>query len=109
MDIYKQIEELRKAEDNWDGYDAAAPKKHLIDLACKVIEHVKRKPDYAHPTRTGGVLLIWAKPVSDSAYMPETEMDIGENVISIIHEGKVSTLGFGQPEFVGSFLTLIGD
>lgn len=64
----EQLQAMRRLQENWDGYGAAAPLSHIIDLArefASLIEALLRKgADAANvvhvsPTRTGGVLIEW--------------------------------------------------
>ncbi|HVA48503.1 MAG TPA: hypothetical protein VNH11_19215 [Pirellulales bacterium] len=63
-----QLEAMRQLTENWDGYGAAAPQGHVIELAREfvhLIETVQKRraaaADSLHvsPTRTGGVLVEW--------------------------------------------------
>ena len=66
---FEQLEAMRRLEENWDGYGAAAPRPDVIDLAqafVGLLEAAMRKglsPNgellHVSPTRIGGVLLEW--------------------------------------------------
>lgn len=77
-----QLQAMCQLEENWDGYGAAVPPAHVIELArefVKLIETVleKRLPavDALHvsPTRTGGVLVEWED--TDSQHEVEINPD----------------------------------
>jgi hypothetical protein len=66
--LFEQLQAMRRLPENWDGYGAAAPQAHVIDLAQELaglIEGGLRKvladPPVVHvsPTRVGGVLIEW--------------------------------------------------
>jgi hypothetical protein len=63
-----QLQAMCQLGENWDGYGAAAPQAHVIELArefVSLIEIVLRTraaaPEAPHvsPTRTGGILIEW--------------------------------------------------
>lgn len=63
-----QLQAMRLLGENWDGYGAAAPQAHVIELArefVNLIETLLRKrtetpgPVHVSPTRTGGILIEW--------------------------------------------------
>jgi hypothetical protein len=84
--LHEQLEAMRSLRENWDGYDAAAPKLDAIDLAKEfvaLIQQLQRhSPAGLHvsPTRVGGVLIDW-----ENAQF-EHEIDIGpDGSIGFLH------------------------
>jgi hypothetical protein len=64
----EQLECMRRLEENWDGYGAAAPQAAIVDLAgefTRLIEAMlnisKTAWNQIHvsPTRIGGILIEW--------------------------------------------------
>jgi hypothetical protein len=75
-----QLQTMRLLGENWDGYGAAAPQAHVIELAREfvgLIEVLLRKradvpsPLHVSPTRIGGVLIEW----QDGAMQHEVQID----------------------------------
>jgi hypothetical protein len=63
-----QLKAMRLLEENWDGYGAAAPQTHVIELACEFVPLLEALlevrsstpgPVHVSPTRIGGVLIQW--------------------------------------------------
>ena len=63
-----QLEAMRHLAENWDGYSAAPPPAHVVELAhefVQLVDMVLRKHGAASgtvcvsPTRIGGVLVEW--------------------------------------------------
>jgi hypothetical protein len=89
-----QLESMRSLAENWDGYGAAAPQEHLIDLAgalVNLLEGVLKNrlatPDDLHvnPTRTGGILIEW----EDAAMQHEVELSPDQS-FSFLHLNKAT-------------------
>jgi len=60
---FEQLELVRGAQPNWDGYGADAPRPECVDAAARFL---RENPDvrrlsapYVMPTRVGGVLFAW--------------------------------------------------
>lgn len=60
---FEQLDLLRQAQPNWDGYGADAPRPECVDAAIRFLRNnpdVGRLPaPYVMPTRVGGVLFAW--------------------------------------------------
>src|SRR5437588_8785657 len=78
--VNTQLQAMRHLGENWDGYGAAAPGEHIIDLASgfvNLVEAVLRQrlamPGVVHvsPTRTGGILVEW----EDATMQHEVEIN----------------------------------
>jgi hypothetical protein len=95
-----QLQAMRHLDENWDGYGAAAPKAHIIDLGLAFVtflEGLLRVRSSAPcvmnvaPTRTGGILVEWA----DAATQHEVEFNT-DGSFSFLHlntaTGQISTL-----------------
>jgi len=101
----EQLEAMRRLEENWDGYGAAAPRAEVIDLAqdftC-LIDAILRKsgtiPAALHvsPTRVGGVLIDW----EDDARQHEIELN-PDGSVAFLHlnkeTGQIKTRSLRQP------------
>jgi hypothetical protein len=89
-----QLLAMRQLGENWDGYGAAAPQPHVIELAREfvhLIETVLKNRLVASPvlnvspTRTGGVLVEWEDAVA------EHEVDISpDQSFSFLHVNKAT-------------------
>lgn len=75
----EQLQAMRLMSENWDGYGAAAPEGHVIELAGEfvgLIEALLRKRAtgaaivHVNPTRIGGVLIEW----EDAGMQHEVDM-----------------------------------
>jgi hypothetical protein len=89
-----QLQAMRLLGENWDGYGAAAPQTHIIDLArefAALIEALLRKRAvapcalYVSPTRTGGVLIEW----EDDAVQHEVEIHPDQS-FAFLHLNKAT-------------------
>lgn len=89
-----QLQAMRQLRENWDGYGAAAPQAHVIELArgfVRLIDMVLRSRDieanglHVSPTRTGGVLVEW----EDSAAEHEVEISPDQS-FSFLHLNKAT-------------------
>lgn len=89
-----QLQAMRQLEENWDGYGAAAPQAHVIDLAREfvgLIEALLRKRAVAlnvlhvSPTRTGGILVEW----EDGAMEHEVEINPDQS-FGFLHHNKTT-------------------
>jgi hypothetical protein len=69
----QQLTAMRVLSENWDGYGAAAPEGHVLELAGEFVGLIeallsKRATDAAvvhvSPTRIGGVLIEWEDAVT---------------------------------------------
>lgn len=85
---------MRHLVENWEGYGAAVPQAHVIELAREfvhLIETVRRKrspaTDALHvsPTRTGGVLVEW----EDAEVEHEVEISPDQS-FSFLHLNKAT-------------------
>lgn len=90
----EQLEAMRRLEENWDGYGAAAPQANLIELAKEftgLIEAMLRKsstePRVLHvsPTRVGGILIDW----EDRSMQHEVELN-PDSSIGFLHLNKAT-------------------
>ena len=101
-----QLQAMRHLGENWDGYGAAAPQAHLIDLGREFVGFLEallnaRSPDpcilNVTPTRTGGILIEWA----DAATQHEVEIST-DGSFSFLHlntaTGQISTSKFSPGE-----------
>ena len=89
-----QLQAMRQLRENWDGYGAAAPQAHVIELArelVRLIATVLRSRDieadgiHVSPTRTGGVLVEWQDAVA------EHEVEISpDQSFSFLHLNKAT-------------------
>jgi hypothetical protein len=89
-----QLQAMRLLKDNWDGYGAAAPQAHVIDVAREfvgLIEAVLTKrtatPPTLHvsPTRIGGVLVEW----EDGLMEHEVEINPDQS-FGFLHRNKTT-------------------
>jgi hypothetical protein len=89
-----QLQAMRLLEDNWDGYGAAAPKAHVLDLArgfVGLIEALLTKrtavPGILHvsPTRIGGILVEW----EDGLMEHEVEINPDQS-FGFLHRNKTT-------------------
>jgi hypothetical protein len=75
---FEQLELLRRAQANWDGYGADAPRPECVDAAAHFLREnsdVRRLPaPYVVPTRVGGVLFAW----HDGTHQLEIEIESPE-------------------------------
>ncbi|HEX7376248.1 MAG TPA: hypothetical protein VF278_04005 [Pirellulales bacterium] len=92
--LAEQIEAMRALAENWDGYGAAAPQAHVLNLArefVRLIEAVLHKRGavadavFVSPTRTGGVLVEW----EDSETEHEVEI-YPDQSFSFLHLNKTT-------------------
>jgi hypothetical protein len=89
-----QLQAMRLLEENWDGYGAAAPQAHVVELAREFVglmEALLRKraaaPCLLHvnPTRTGGILIEW----EDEAMQHEVEINPDQS-FAFLHLNKAT-------------------
>lgn len=89
-----QLHAMRHLSENWDGYGAAAPQAHMIELArefARLIQTVLRNCSvpvnslHVSPTRTGGVLVEW----EDAAAEHEVEISPDQS-FSFLHLNKAT-------------------
>jgi len=89
-----QLQAMRLLRENWDGYGAAAPQEHVIDLArafVGLLEVLLRKRSVApsvlnvSPTRTGGILFDW----EDGAMQHEVEINPDQS-FAFLHLNKTT-------------------
>src|SRR5437868_7438198 len=90
----EQLEAMRRLQENWDGYGAAAPQANAIDLAHEFIDlieamlrRITSPPLVLHvtPTRVGGVLIEWAGDVI------QHEIEINpDRSIGFLHQNKIT-------------------
>ena len=88
----QQLNAMSQLGENWDGYGAAAPESHVIELAGEFVGLIeallrKRAADAAvvhvSPTRVGGVLIEWEDDVT------QHEVDINpDQSFSFLHLTK---------------------
>ncbi len=92
--LIEQLGAMRRLEENWDGYGAAAPRADVIDLAQEftcLIDAMLRKsgtiPAALHvsPTRVGGVLIDW----EDDARQHEIELN-PDGSVAFLHLNKAT-------------------
>jgi hypothetical protein len=92
--IDAQLQAMGQLQENWDGYGAAAPQAHIIDLArafVGLMEEVLSKRGGANdplkvcPTRIGGILIEW----DDSALEHEVEINPDQS-FSFLHLNKAT-------------------
>lgn len=90
----EQLLGMRRLQENWDGYGAAAPQAHVVDLAeefAGLIEAMLRKSMpgssllHLSPTRTGGVLIEW----EDLSMEHEVEL-CPDGSMSFLHSDKAT-------------------
>lgn len=112
-----QLQAMRQLEENWDGYGAAIPPAHVIELArefVKLIETVLEKrpaaTDMLHvsPTRTGGVLVEWEdaelqheveiNPDQSFAFLHYNETGVSVTRLQIITPERLLALVRGSAE-----------
>jgi len=97
----EQLEAMRSLRENWDGYAAAAPRPHIIDLAQELVTLIEpmlqqRQADcvlHVSPTRVGGVLIEWQNGLI------EHEVDLSpDGSIGFLHRhsatGQIETRRF---------------
>lgn len=91
----EQLEAMRRLQEGWDGYGAAAPQTAVIDLAGEFVALVAAMmksaaasqsiPVHVTPTRVGGVLIDW-----QDALM-QHEIDIApDRSLSFLHLNKAT-------------------
>jgi hypothetical protein len=89
-----QLHAMRRLNENWDGYGAAAPQAHVIDLArefAHLIQTMLRNRSapsnslHVSPTRTRGVLVEW----EDAAAEHEVEIS-PDRSFSFLHVNKAT-------------------
>lgn len=89
-----QLQAMRQLAENWDGYGAAPPQSHVIDLAREFVSLVEAllqrrevRPGVVHvsPARTGGVLIEW----QDGVMEHEVEIDPDQS-LSFLHHNTVT-------------------
>ena len=87
-----QLQAMLQLGENWDGYGAAAPQAHVVELAhefVQLIDTVLRKHGAASgtvcvsPTRIGGVLVEW----EDADAEHEVEINPDQS-LSFLHLNK---------------------
>lgn len=87
-----QLEAMCELGENWDGYGAAAPEAHVVELArefVRLIEAMLKNRSAASyavhvsPTRIGGVLVEWA----DAEAEHEVEISPDQS-FSFLHVNK---------------------
>ena len=89
----EQLEAMRHLTENWDGYQAAAPRGDFIDLAQEFVcflEAPRNGSDsgrtiHVSPTRVGGILLEWEDPLREH----EVEF-CPDGSISFLHVNKAT-------------------
>ena len=90
----QQLNAMRLLSENWDGYGAAAPEGHVVDLAGEfvgLIEALLRKSAadaaivHVSPTRIGGVLIEWA----DAATQHEVDISPDQS-FGFLHLNKAT-------------------
>src|SRR5438477_8552709 len=90
----EQLQAMRHLRENWDGYGAAVPRAHVIDLAQELaglIEAMLRKSAsetgvlHVTPTRIGGVLIEW----EDRAQQHEIEIN-PDGSVGFLHLHKTT-------------------
>jgi hypothetical protein len=96
--LIEQLDAMRELAENWDGYGAASPQTHAVDLAQELVgllEAVLQKSSadptllYVNPTRIGGILIDWED------HLRQHEIEINpDRSISFLHVDK----GTGQIE-----------
>ena len=89
-----QLQAMRDLAENWDGYGAAAPREHIIDLASafvSLVDGVLRQrlavPNVLHvsPTRIGGILIEW----EDATVQHEVEISPDQS-FGFLHLNKAT-------------------
>lgn len=89
-----QLDSMRQLNENWDGYGAAPPPAHIIELArefVNLVETVLRSREAGSsslkvsPTRTGGILVEW----EDVALQHEVEINPDQS-FAFLHLNKVT-------------------
>ena len=89
-----QLQAMRLLCENWDGYGAATPQAHVIELARELVallEALLKKraaaPGVLHvsPTRTGGILIEW----EDGAMQHEVEINPDQS-FGFLHHNKAT-------------------
>lgn len=89
-----QLHAMQQLCENWDGYGAAAPQAHIIELAREFVRLMEtvltnRAIDavalHLSPTRTGGVLVEW----EDTAAEHEVEISPDQS-FSFLHINKAT-------------------
>lgn len=90
----EQLQVMRLLKENWDGYGAAAPQAHVIDLAqefTSLIEAmlIKSTADlsalHVSPTRVGGILIEW----EDQSMQHEIELN-PDGSLGFLHFNKAT-------------------
>jgi hypothetical protein len=105
----EQLEAMRGLQENWDGYNAAAPDPEVIDLAREFIallEAIGARSAapvrlQVSPTRTGGILIDW----EDRKLEHELELSPDAS-ISFLHRDK-STGEIQTRKFLASAATVV--
>jgi hypothetical protein len=98
----EQLEAMRRLEENWDGYGAAAPQANAIELAQELVvlfeALLSKSPAHpctlhVNPTRVGGILIEW----EDRLRQHEVEIN-PDHSISFLHlnraTGQIETRKF---------------
>jgi hypothetical protein len=89
-----QLQAMRNLHEGWDGYGAAPPLAHVIELArgfVELIEALRRRgaiPDcviHVTPSRVGGVLIEW----EDDAFEHEVEINPDQS-FEFLHRNKTT-------------------
>ncbi|MBI2808432.1 MAG: hypothetical protein HYX68_25885 [Planctomycetes bacterium] len=90
----EQLEAIKRLDENWDGYGAAAPAPGAVDVASALaglIDAALRKSFsgartlHASPTRIGGILLEW----EDHATEHEIEIT-PDGSLGFLHRNKAT-------------------
>ena len=93
-----ELMEIRRYEDDWDGYGAAAPSPRTVDLAIEFIR-VLRARDHADPpvrvalSPNGAIIIEWQR---NGAYR-EAKLD-GSSTVQWMHAPQS-----GRPEFTTEY------
>ena len=89
-----QLQAMRQLGENWDGYGAAAPQPHVIELAREFVRLIETvlitrtadpQPLHVGPTRTGGILVEWHD--ADSEHEVEINAD---QSFGFLHRNKAT-------------------
>ena len=102
----QRIEELRKHEENWDGYDAIKPRRDVLERAIAMLWlNDFPAPDIVVPEKDGsGVILIWRDEPDETI---ELHIHAQSFRVYVSHKLRV-TLAATARQFVTNGLRRIG-
>jgi hypothetical protein len=106
----EQLQAMQSLTENWDGYGAAAPQAHVVELAQELVGLIEAclqkslaEPPVVHvsPTRIGGILIEW----EDRSLQHEVEIN-PDRSIGFLHLNR-STGNIETRKFVASLPVVV--